>query len=225
MSAHRVIITAAGDAKRWNNWRGVPKHLVDVNGEPLLARTVRQLREADPSVDIWITGPNDERYEQRGARLYVPSWRPDFRECSMYVWAAPLWNEDGRTTFMYGDTFYSDDAVASILAGPGHLNAWHLWARFKASEITGKPWPEVWAHTFFAGEHRVEEQMIHAAQLSPQRGSIYEMYKWLHGVPLVPFSWEQTDLGGMTTIDDWTEDFDFNHDYEKFVARRKWPKL
>ena len=34
----RAIISAAGPASRWDNYTGVPKHLVDVFGERLLDR-------------------------------------------------------------------------------------------------------------------------------------------------------------------------------------------
>ena len=41
----KYIIMADVDGKRWNNYIGIPKHLIEINGEPILARTVRLLKE------------------------------------------------------------------------------------------------------------------------------------------------------------------------------------
>ena len=35
----KYIIMAAGMGTRWNNYLGVPKHLIELNGETLLGRT------------------------------------------------------------------------------------------------------------------------------------------------------------------------------------------
>lgn len=56
------IIMADGDGKRWSNYLGVPKHLIEINGETLLARIVRLLKENGiQDKDIIITA-RDERY-------------------------------------------------------------------------------------------------------------------------------------------------------------------
>ncbi|NLG07519.1 NTP transferase domain-containing protein [Candidatus Peribacteria bacterium] len=67
----RVIIIAAGDGTRWKNYLGVPKHLVPIDNEPILHRTVRLLKKLDIN-DIHIVGPNDDRYHVSDTRLYVP---------------------------------------------------------------------------------------------------------------------------------------------------------
>lgn len=36
-----AIVIAAGHATRWGDYRGTPKHLIEVDGEPILHRTVR----------------------------------------------------------------------------------------------------------------------------------------------------------------------------------------
>ena len=67
----KYIIMADGKGTRWNNYRDIPKHFIEVNGETLLARTVRLLRENDPSCEVIITS-HDSRYEVAGARRYEP---------------------------------------------------------------------------------------------------------------------------------------------------------
>jgi len=217
-----VIITAAGEGSRWGNHLGVPKHLLPTpQGETLLARTVRLVGDWDPTIRVVVTGPLDERYRIPGAELIVPIARPDFAECSMYMWAEAAWNAEGRTVFLYGDTFYTGAAIATILGFTPR--EWHLFARFKESSVTGKPWPEVWAHSFYPEHWTAELALIDRVSTMKRSGkipraSIYEMYKARFG-KLRPFTYDQRDYGALTQIDDWTEDFDFPRDYDAYVVR------
>ena len=215
-----VIITAAGEGSRWGQHMGVPKHLLPVDGETLLGRTVRLVRGiAAPDTTIYVSGPDDPRYRIHSAALFTPQDRTDYRECSMYQWTRWLWSDVGKTVYLYGDTYYTPEAIATILGFAPR--EWHLFARFKHSTVTGKPWPEVWAHSFWT-EHQVLEQelMDDVVARKIPRASIYEMYKLLHG-KLLPFNYDQHDYGRLTQIDDWTEDFDFPKDYDNFIERRK----
>lgn len=65
------IIMADGKGTRWNNYGDIPKHFIKVEGETLLARTVRLLHEYDPGCRVTITS-HDPRYEVEGAVRYEP---------------------------------------------------------------------------------------------------------------------------------------------------------
>jgi hypothetical protein len=216
----RVIVTAAGEGTRWGNHRGVPKHLLPSpanSSETLLGRIVRQCLDYDARLDVVVSGPR--HYAQPGARIFTPTYRPNDFECSIYTWTSELWNQNGRTVYLYGDTFYTDAAIATILGFTPE--EWHLFARFKESSVTGKPWPEVWSHSFWPEQINEEVVMITGAvearhRFGYPRASIYEMYKERFGRLVGGFSYDQTNLGAMTEIDDWTEDFDFPKDYDLF---------
>jgi choline kinase len=47
----KVFILAAGNCSRWN---GICKQLIQIDGEPLIHRTVRLIRECDENADIYI---------------------------------------------------------------------------------------------------------------------------------------------------------------------------
>lgn len=226
----RVILTAAGQGTRWGpgqqpkpQWQGsLPKHLTVVEGEALLHRSVRLFRDA--GADVWITGPpDDSRYEIPESTLFVPINRPDDKECSMYSWARPIWNPEGRTIHCYGDVWYSEECVQSIMSFP--KREWHMWWRPHGSKTTGKQWNEVWAHSFWPEHIEMENELIRRVvdlmnQRAIPRALIYEMYKLKHG-KLLPFRYTQRALGDdVTTIDDWTEDFDQLQDLDKWLARR-----
>ena len=77
----RAIIIAAGEASRWGNYKGIPKHLIEIDNEPILYRTVRLLKENDLD-NIYIVAPDDDRYKVPGSKLYIPK-KNIFR---IYTW-------------------------------------------------------------------------------------------------------------------------------------------
>lgn len=50
----RYLMLAAGMGKRMGNAISVPKCLIDIHGEPLLVRLIRQIRARDQAADIWV---------------------------------------------------------------------------------------------------------------------------------------------------------------------------
>ena len=69
----RFVIMADGQGTRWNNYMGIPKHLIEIDGEPIIARTVRLLneiaKERGEDADVIITS-HDARYDFPGSRRH-----------------------------------------------------------------------------------------------------------------------------------------------------------
>lgn len=107
----KYIIMADGKGTRWNNYHNIPKHLIEIDGETLLARTVRLLRENDVRADIVITS-HDPRYEVPGARRYEP--QNNHLEIDRFT--EELIADD--VCFLYGDTFYSESVIQKIADTP-----------------------------------------------------------------------------------------------------------
>lgn len=99
---------ADGKGTRWQNYNDIPKHFIEINGETLLGRTVRLLHEGDDDCDIIITS-HDPRYEIDGAVRYEPL--NNHLEIDRFTEELIADN----VCFMYGDTYYSDEAVKSII--------------------------------------------------------------------------------------------------------------
>ena len=102
---------ADGKGTRWNNYHNIPKHLIEIDGETLLTRTVRLLRENDARADIVITS-HDPRYEVPGARRYEP--QNNHLEIDRFT--EELIADD--VCFLYGDTFYSESVIQKIADTP-----------------------------------------------------------------------------------------------------------
>ena len=107
----KYIIMADGKGTRWNNYHNIPKHLIEIDGETLLTRTVRLFRENDARADIVITS-HDPRYEVPGARRYEP--QNNHLEIDRFT--EELIADD--VCFLYGDTFYSESVIQKIADTP-----------------------------------------------------------------------------------------------------------
>lgn len=100
---------ADGKGIRWNNYKNVPKHLVEIDGETLLARTVRLLKEYDADSEIIITS-HDKRYEFEGATRYEPL--NNVLEIDRFTYELI----EDNICFLYGDTYYTEEAIEKIVS-------------------------------------------------------------------------------------------------------------
>jgi len=216
----RAIIAAAGSEERWDNHLGVPKQLLPIDGETLLDRMIRLLRE-NGIVDIVISGP----YEVRGVVSVIPEWDTDPVDGRLGV--RGLWNEAGRTIILMGDVWYSDAAMQTIVGRSQHDR--HLFARFGPSTITGKPWAEIFANSFWPEHHADHEMSLRAVNAlcaagHIPRGGLWESYLLDHGAlasGMVDVCRGMiANVGDATEIYDLTDDFDYPADYDRWMAAR-----
>lgn len=105
----KYIIMADGKGTRWNNYNNIPKHLIEINGETLLGRTVRLLNELDEGCQVIITS-HDERYEFPGATRYEPL----NNNLEIDRFTEELIAND--VCFLYGDTYYREETIEKIVS-------------------------------------------------------------------------------------------------------------
>ena len=105
----RFVIMADGKGSRWNNYMGIPKHLIEIDGESLLARTVRLLHEMKKEeIEVIITS-HDSRYEFEGAKRYEPV----HNTIELERFTEELVQDD--MCFLYGDTYYTEESIEIIM--------------------------------------------------------------------------------------------------------------
>ena len=212
----RVLILAAGDGTRWGNYRGNPKHLVEIEGEAILHRTCRQfLRYTD---DVIVVGP-DKRYLVEGTRLYIPEISKR-RELDKLASSMSEWAKNGKTVLVYGDVYFTDEAVKTIAA---NKDAWAFFCRSGGSSITGKSAKEIFAIAFDSGDNLLMKKAI--TKLLPLESVTggWALFRELTlGNPLLnPKDRRMFDYGKHVEIDDWTEDFDYPADLLAWERARK----
>ena len=220
----RAIIIAAGEGTRWNDHLGIPKHFIEIDGESIIRRTVRLLNENGVG-DVYVVAPDDDRYRIDGSAMFVPQLRSRCDEncgADKFLSSEELWLSDGRTIVLYGDVYFTDDAIKTITTY-SHID-WLLFARPYGSLITGCPWGECFAQSFF-NEHipehvrtiRCAVDLHHDRKIGHPSG--WQHYRAMTGLPVE--YWDRPFYGDrLVRIDDWTEDFDSKEDYETFMRRR-----
>jgi hypothetical protein len=208
----RVIIACAGSGAKWGNHTGVPRHLVLVDGEPLLHRTVRQA--AAYSADVRITSPDDGRYVLPGTVRHVIHGQ----HLNEYASSRHLWSGVGRTVLLYGDVYYTDEAMAAVCGYDGRL--WRMFGRAGPSVLTGTPWGEVFAGSWLPSHHGMLDQHMHLVALAYASGHIRRFTAWelLRSVQRTSLREHVVDPVWFGEIDDLTDDFDVPADYDRHPA-------
>lgn len=224
----RALILAHGDGWRWSDendvpYMGTPKQLVSMDGEVILHRTVRLLREQGVT-DIVVVAP-DERFDVPGAERV--SINPTVTGCDQdkFLATSRLWSTVERTTILWGDVWYSDQAMDTIAAhgDPGV----HYFRRPWPSEVTGCEWDESFAISFTPEVHH--EVLAAAWQVAFwwKQGSIHTTHMRTHYAAVLGLpgsQWEDpehvVDTPGQTVIDDWTDDVDSPEEFHRWVTRR-----
>jgi hypothetical protein len=221
----RALILCAGDATRWNGYLGVRKQLVTVDGEPLLHRTVRLLRERGIGDIRIIVKPGDEQqFAVDGAIVEVAKLNPRKFEADRFYSSRRLWNTDGRTLILYGDVWYSDAAMNTIAADdrPG----WQVYGRPRGSKLTGCRHGELFALSWWPAQHaEVDAKLDQIVRLQAariiNRSLGWELFRALCGRSGSDVRRSRgTPFERMVVVDDWTDDFDKPADYEEWTRRR-----
>jgi hypothetical protein len=104
----RLVILASGRDEPFEGY-DVPKHLLPINGEPILHRQIEQWL-ARGIEDIRIAGRY--RYVHPFVSTFDPRTQPGDVDIASSV---PAWNPDGRTIVTYGDCVYTEAACDTIV--------------------------------------------------------------------------------------------------------------
>jgi len=192
----KAVILAAGTATRWKNFTGVPKQLVVLNGEPLLHRTIRLLRERGVT-EIYVTVPSIGFFGDLDAEEIVGSSELEihkFHNASDHVGALLLW----------GDTYFTEAAIDTMLKA----TEFTFFGRRNGSKVTGKKWGEIF------GVLSNRDLFLAAAVLASHAHTMKRCGTW----ELLTFITDGTisknmeiteNLRYLTVIDDLTDDIDY----------------
>lgn len=107
----KYIIMCGGTYKRWET----PRQLTEICGEPLIARTIRLLKEAGIS-DIAISS-NNSVFEQFGVPVLMHNNGMVVTE-ELNVkgyWVDAFYPTDESVCYLFGDVVYSPEAIKTII--------------------------------------------------------------------------------------------------------------
>ena len=218
----RAIIIAAGEAERWGNHMNVPKHLVEIDGEPILHRAVRLLLRNNIN-NIYVVSKDDPRYSISGSTQYVADLDYETNgDADKFLSSKNLWNTEGRTIVLLGDVFFSEEGMSTICNNDAE--SWTLFCREHGSKLTGTPWGECFAQSFYPSDIDDHEEGLEAiAKLHKEkilRGPAgWQHYRWRVGARSKRELRHHSMRDKFVNIDDWTDDFDYPEDYDRFMER------
>lgn len=211
----RVIIIAAGEATRWNNYGGTTKHMAVLNGEPIIMRAIRLLEENGVK-DVHVVSKS--YVITPGINNYRPKLNDANFDADKFLSSRELWNKSGRTIIVYGDVYFSEAAIKTILSDDS--KDWRLFCRPTASEITGTPYGECFAVSFYPHDHKycyaTLRQLVYLYRgKALNRIGGWEWARVIAGIKPSKLKKHREDLPLYVTIDDETDDIDYPEDYER----------
>ena len=199
---NKVIIMAGGV---YDNFK-TPKPLSVINGETLLERNIRLLKERGIT-DISISS-NDERYEQYGKVLYHHnSYKYEGGKIYGY-WLDAYYPTNEPCIYLHGDVYYSEKAIDRILKLQPSVNTFigNEIARNKEHNNWGEPfgWIVVDQKSFRDGINKTKK-LQDEGKLDRGFAISWELYRVLNGLdPNKQYIIDSTYL----SIDDETIDID-----------------
>lgn len=212
----RFIIIAAGDGTRWGNYLGTTKHLAVLNGQPIIYRTIDLLRANGVSYDDIFVVSKD--YNLLIVNNYRPKLNPRNFDADKFLSSSKLWNKEGRTVIVYGDVYFSEDAIKTIIES--EEKDWRLFCRPTASKITGTPHGECFAISFYPHDHKYcyarLRQLVHLynGRVLERIGG-WEWARLISGIKPARLKKHQEELPLYINIDDETDDIDYPEDYDR----------
>ena len=200
----KIVIMCGGFYEQWET----PKQLQVVNGERIVERTIRLLKE-NGVTDIVITS-NDERFDELGVpRLeHENSYRYENGKLNGYWVDAfyPKFRKNQKATFIFGDVYFSEDAIKQIVEYKGNGNVLFGSA---GAKVQGKVWGEPYAYVvndmgaFYEGVKEVKR--LQDEGLTNRVPIVWELYRVLNGIDVN----EHRVLDATyKVIDDYTDDAD-----------------
>lgn len=196
----KYIIMADGAETRWKRHLGIHKWEININGETLIERTSRLLRERDPLAEIIIT--THEKIEVEDVKIHVPQ-----NNCFEIDRFTEELVKPG-VCFLYGDVYYTEQAINIIVSEIVETIS------FLGNE-----------KKIFAV--KVEDDELFKRHLRKVREAYindeieecigWELYHSIQGMPL-----ESREIGsGFVRIEDETRDFNYPEDLNIFVGRKE----
>lgn len=194
----RYIIMADGEGKRWNNYLGMPKHLVKINGETLLGRTTRLLKEN--GIDDYIITCSNESYAKYGSIMPQSN-----RDCEIDRFEEVA---DDEICYLYGDVYYSEYAIKTIInTDTNDILFFGSEMEIFAIKVKNK-------EKFFKHKNKVKKLFLDE---KIWRCIGWEIYRSLNNIPF-----EEHEIKEMyVKILDETNDFDYPEDYDEFIKQRE----
>lgn len=196
----RYVIMADGKGSRWHHYMGHEKHEISIDGETLLQRTVRLIRERDAEAEVIITSHNPA-FEVESALRYEP--KNNVYEIDRFT--EELIGDD--VCFLYGDVFYTEKTLDTIVRNRGFLPMVFFGGEKSICAVLARD-GDALMRSYLAVRAKAE-----SGELPDGKG--WQLYHQYAGMPL-----EGKAIGAsFIRVDNSTQDFNSPEDYAEFLRK------
>ena len=207
----KYIIMCGGTYRQWET----PRQLIEYKGEPIVARTIRLLRDAGVE-DIAISSNHPEQFEGFGVPVLVHENSYDARGYNDFdgYWTDAFYPMDEPACYMFGDVIFSSDAIKTIVEyKAGHIMLFGSKPPFSPSYP--KKWREPFAFKVQDQEHfrksiRKVKRLDHAGRFK-RKPIAWELWAVINGTN--PNKVNKSYVG----INDYTCDIDYESEIEEVI--------
>src|SRR5574344_807244 len=208
------IIMCGGAYQKWD----IPKHMTLIKGEPIVARTIRLLRE-NGITDIAISS-NSELFEQFGVPVlkHENKYSLPLEGRATSPWLDAFYPMNEPVCYIFGDVVFSPEAIKTIVETQTDSIEF-----FASAKPLPKIYPKQWAEPFAfkAADTKMFFTAITTTKLYDKEGYFksqpvsWELWQVIKDTPL-----NNVDHTNYTVISDYTCDIDEPKDiklFERFV--------
>lgn len=208
----KYIIMCGGTYAKWDR----PKHLTELKGEPLVARTIRLLRE-NGITDIAISS-NSELFEQFGVPVlkHENKYSLPLEGRATSPWLDAFYPMNKPVCYIFGDVVFSPEAIKTIVETQTDSIEF-----FASAKPLPKIYPKHWAEPFAfkVTDTKLFFMAITTTKLYDKEGYFnrqpvsWELWQVIKDTPL-----NKVDYTNYTVINDYTCDIDCPEDIKLFEA-------
>lgn len=205
----KYIIMCGGTYSGWEN----TKHTQIIKGEPLIARTIRQLREH--GIDDIAISTEKAGFDRFGV--------PVLSHHNSYgyggYWIEGFYPTDSPVCYVFGDVVFSDNAIGAIVDTQTDTIEFFASAPPFSSDYI-KRWAEPFAVK--VNDQEFFRKAIDKCRDMAGRGEfrrkpiMWELWQVIKGTPI-----NEIDYTNYTIINDWTCDCDSEDDYKRILEVMK----
>lgn len=208
MKDYKYILMCGGDYKKFET----PKHLTKVNGERIVDRTIRLLKE-NGIKDIYISS-NNPLFDSCGVpRLEHTNTYVNDGKTNIGYWLDAFYPVEEPVVYIWGDVYFSEDAIKTIANYKTDRNV------FFGTGAAYNKWHYDWGEPFayIVNDYGVFFKAIEDVKRLKDLGKckrepvVWELYRYLHGLDIN----KQVITEDYVAIDDGTIDIDDPKDIER----------